>query len=317
MAPQIITVTNTPSQTRLDRYLRRVFSHIPTTLIHKYIRKKLIKLNNNKAEIDSKVIDGDEISLFIKMEEQALNKPQTHNMMASRQYQEMLETLTVNIIYQDEHMLVINKPHGLAVQGGSKIRISVDDLADGLKFGLDTKPKLVHRLDKDTSGILLLARTNQAAQYLTNLFKTKQIQKIYWAMVAGKPSKASGLIDLAMAKSEISGDEKVRITEHGKNALTQYKLLDHAGKVVSWLEMLPITGRTHQLRVHASAIGHPIIGDGKYGGAGAFIKGCSEKLHLHAREITITDYFGKKLSIKTPLPQHMQESFRFFGFNQE
>lgn len=311
-----IIVDELDEPARLDRWLKKRYSSVPTTLIHKYIRKKLLNLNGAKANIDSKISSGDEIILYKEFEQAPVSSETPHVQINTKQYKDMAVLLKKNIIYQDEHLLVINKPYGLAVQGGSKISLSVDDLAEELKFGLEKKPKLVHRLDKDTSGILLLARTDYAAQILSRLFKQKQINKIYWAIVAGNPQKSSAVINLPISKKESLGVEKVSVNDEGKNAITEYKVLDNAGQHISWLEMSPITGRTHQLRVHAAAIGTPILGDGKYGGKAAFIKGCSDKLHLHAREVIIKDFFGKDLNFTAELPPHIQQTFDFFEFRE-
>ena len=228
----------------------------------------------------------------------------------------LLATLKNTMIYKDENILVLNKPAGLATQGGSKIKISVDDLAEGLKFELANKPKLVHRLDKDTSGILILARTQRAATLLTRAFATGQIVKKYWAVVVGRPDHASGVIDLPITKgdsglSNISHHEKMQIDHiSGKRAITNYRTLSYIGEHATLLEMTPITGRTHQLRVHAASLGTPILGDGKYGGKAAFLPEFCNKLHLHAREVVISqEVMGSQtLDFVAPLPAHMDET---------
>lgn len=308
-----LTVKNIFEDTRLDRWLKKQFPTVPISLIHKYIRQKNIKVNDSKVDINSRVKDGDQVSLykeFLVLE--PLQEPRVR--IKNKHYLKMLDELKDNIIYQDQHILVINKPHGLAVQGGTKISLSVDDLLDDLKFDYPYKPKLVHRIDRDTSGILLLARTDQAAQLLTQLFKRKKILKKYWALCVGKPKKSSGVIDAPLSKQQTSLGEKVASDQEGKEAITEYRVLDNAGQQLSWIEFIPITGRTHQIRVHSMMLGTPILGDGKYGGSSAFIGGCSDKLHLHAREIIIEDFFGKQLTFQAEIPQHIKQSFDFFEF---
>jgi 23S rRNA pseudouridine955/2504/2580 synthase len=311
-----IIVNNAEEPTRIDRWLKKQFANIPVSLIHKFIRKKYIKLNNAKTEPSAKVQNGDQIIINQNWDNITSKTPIKTSAKAPG-YNDKLLFIKENIIYKDEHIIVLNKPYSLAVQGGSKISLSIDDLLEDLKFGLNEKPKLVHRLDKDTSGILLLARTNRAAQLLTTGFKQKHIIKKYWAIVVGKPKSNKGVIDLPLNKKPINKTEKVGVDyEEGKDAITEYRIVDHAGQIVSWLEMIPITGRTHQLRVHALSLNTPILGDGKYGGKAAFIVGCSNKLHLHAREIIIKDFMGKTLNFKAPLPKHMQETFKFFEFKE-
>jgi 23S rRNA pseudouridine955/2504/2580 synthase len=211
---------------------------------------------------------------------------------------------------------VIDKPPGLAVQGGSKTEHHVDLLLDGLRFGSDERPRLVHRLDKDTSGVLLLARTAAAAGFFARAFRDKTTRKVYWAAVAGLPEPAQGRIELALAKLPGRAGERVRPDEAGKNAVTYYRIIDNAGVRASWLALWPVTGRTHQLRAHCAAIGTPILGDGKYGGAAAHIPGgaAAHRLHLHARVLAIPHPAGFTLTATAPLPPHMRSTWEFLGF---
>ncbi len=304
--------------TRIDRWLKKKFTNIPVSLIHKFIRKKFIKLNDKKTTINNKIVTDDQITIsqnWNNCDNKSLKKSVTN----ISDFRDNLLLILDSVIYKDDDIIVLNKPCGLAVQGGSKVVISIDDLAEGLKFTFDNKPKLVHRLDKDTSGILLLARTARAAQLLAASFKQKEIIKKYWAIVIGVPQKKSGIIKLPIAKKNILNSEKTSIDyDNGKVAISKYHVLQqHASDKLSWLEMLPITGRTHQLRVHAAAIGTPILGDGKYGRANAFINGYSNKLHLHAREITIPDFMGKTLHFTAELPTHMKHTFAQLEFTSK
>src|SRR6185312_5916124 len=175
----------------------------------------------------------------------------------------------------------------------------VDGLLDGLRFGSDERPRLVHRLDKDTSGVLLIARTAAAAAFFTRAFRDKTTRKTYWAIVAGLPKMRQGRIDLALAKGMGKGGERVRAADDGKDAVTYYQVIDSAGERASWLALLPLTGRTHQLRAHCAAIDTPILGDGKYGGAAAHIPGgaAAHRLHLHARALEIPHPAGFTLKV--------------------
>jgi 23S rRNA pseudouridine955/2504/2580 synthase len=221
------------------------------------------------------------------------------------------------VIHRDDHAIVINKPPGLATQGGTKTDSHVDGLLDALMFERDDRPKLVHRLDKDTSGALLLARTPKAATYFAKAFSSRTARKVYWALVVGVPSIEQGMIDLAIAKQPGSGGEKMHVDEEeGLPSRTRYRVIERAGNRACWMELQPYTGRTHQIRVHLAAIGFPIVGDGKYGGKDAFLSGTiSRKMHLHARRIRVDSPDGGRVDVKAELPAHFAESLDDLGFD--
>jgi 23S rRNA pseudouridine955/2504/2580 synthase len=225
--------------------------------------------------------------------------------------------LQAAVLHRDEAVIVLDKPPGLAVQGGSGTERHLDGLLDALRFGGEERPRLVHRLDRDTSGVLVLARTAPAAAALSRAFRDKTTRKIYWAVVVGAPKPAQGRVSLALAKTPGRGGERVRPSEEdGKRAVTYYRLIDSAGDRASWLALLPVTGRTHQLRAHCRAIGTPILGDAKYGAAAAHLSGVpgSRRLHLHARSLAIPHPRGGVLRVTAPLPPHMRRTWEFFGF---
>lgn len=221
------------------------------------------------------------------------------------------------VIHRDAQAIVLNKPPGLATQGGTKTEAHVDGLLDAVQFEGEGRPKLVHRLDKDTSGALLIARTARAAAFFSKHFSGRSARKVYWAIVAGVPDIEDGLIDLPIAKQPGTGGEKMHVSEHeGQPSRSRYRVLDRAGNRAAWVELQPLTGRTHQLRVHMAAIGHPIVGDGKYGGADAFLTGgVSRKMHLHARRIRIDHLDGGKVDVTAELPGHFAESMALLGFD--
>ena len=244
------------------------------------------------------------------------------------------------MIYKDDHLIVLNKPAGLPTQGGSKQTRHVDGLAEALKFGLADKPRLVHRLDKDTSGVLMLARTPAMASKLTEAFRHRNTRKIYWALVAGVPTPYLGEIKYGLVKAgghgrHGEGEKMIAVhprdidaTPGAKRAHTLYATLYRVASRAAWVAMEPITGRTHQLRAHMAEIGHPIIGDGKYGGSsqenlgdgwGAQLGGIiSKKLHLHARSLTIEHPVTRKLlTVSAPLPEHMAHSWDTFGWSED
>ena len=220
------------------------------------------------------------------------------------------------VIHADPAAFVVNKPPGLATQGGTKTNVHLDRLLDGLPGAETNRPKLVHRLDKDTSGVLLLARTPRAAAFFSKSFSGRTARKVYWALVVGVPEVRDGFIDLPLAKQPGTGGEKMHVDEQeGLPSRTRYRVIERAGNRAAWVELQPHTGRTHQLRVHMAAIGHPIVGDGKYGGQDAFLTGTiSRKLHLHARRIRIDHPDGGQVDVTAELPVHFAESLASLGF---
>jgi 23S rRNA pseudouridine955/2504/2580 synthase len=222
------------------------------------------------------------------------------------------------VIHQDAQAFVLNKPPGLATQGGTKTLQHVDGLLDALQFDNEGRPKLVHRLDKDTSGALLVARTSRAAAFFAKAFSGRTAKKVYWALVVGVPSIEDGMIELPIAKQPGTGGEKMHVDEaEGQPARSRYRVIERAGNRAAWVELQPFTGRTHQLRVHMAAIGHPIVGDGKYGGPEAFLTGgISRKMHLHSRRIAVDHPDGGKIDVEAELPTHFAESLSGLGFDQ-
>jgi 23S rRNA pseudouridine955/2504/2580 synthase len=219
-------------------------------------------------------------------------------------------------------MIALNKPFGLAVQGGTKTTRHIDGMLKALEKDSE-RPRLVHRLDKDTGGLLLVAKTRIAAQRLGDAFKGHKVEKTYWALTAGAPRPRQGTISLPIAKRMTRNDhgETERVLpvegEDAKKAITDYQIIEDADRV-AFVAMRPVTGRTHQLRVHAAAIGYPILGDGKYGGASAFIEGVSPKLHLFCRSMIFPHpKTGRQITLSAPLTGHMSESWKFFSFDRE
>ena len=221
------------------------------------------------------------------------------------------------VIHEDAQALVINKPPGLATQGGTKTHEHVDGLLDALRFDAESRPRLVHRLDKDTSGALLLARPSRAAAAFAKSFSSRTARKTYWALVVGVPSIDDGTIELPIGKQPGTGGEKMHVDEaEGSPARTRYRVIERAGNRAAFVELQPFTGRTHQLRVHMAAIGHPIVGDGKYGGQAAFLTGgISRKMHLHARRLRVDHPDDGRIDVTAPLPGHIAESLATLGFD--
>ena len=221
------------------------------------------------------------------------------------------------VIHRDRDVLAINKPAGLAVQGGTGTFRHLDAMLDALTFDAAERPRLVHRLDRDTSGVMLLARNRLAAVELGRSFRGKDVRKTYWALTAGVPGLRRGRIDLAIGKA---GGRVAVDAPDAKRAVTLYSVIENSGNRLAWVAFWPQTGRTHQLRVHAAAIGTPILGDGKYGGSEAFLPtdALARQVHLHAREITLPHPSGQgMLRVTAELPPHMLDAWRHFDFSPD
>lgn len=299
---------------RLDRWFKR---HLPETsfnTVSRWARTGQLRVDGARATPGDRLQAGQ--TLRVPPPEAAITparKAPSRPPLTPEQ-QEFAQSL---VIHRDAQAIVLNKPPGLATQGGTKTHDHVDRLLDGLNFEIETRPKLVHRLDKDTSGALLLARTARAAAYFSKHFSGRSARKLYWAIVVGVPDIDDGVIDLPLAKQPGTGGEKMHVDEaEGQPARSRYRVIERAGNRAAWVLLQPFTGRTHQLRVHMAAIGHPILGDGKYGGQEAFLTGgVSRKMHLHARRIRIDHPDGGKLDVTADLPQHFAETLDTLGFD--
>ena len=332
---QTIEVAADDADQRLDRWLRRMFPHVNQIRIEKMCRKGELRVDGARAKPATRLEAGQQVRIPPLPEPGA--QPER---VAPRVSDKDARMIRDCVIYKDDQVIVINKPPGLATQGGSKQTKHVDGLAEALKFDYDEKPRLVHRLDKDTSGVLLLARTRQAASALTASLRHKETRKIYWAVVAGVPTPYLGEIKYGLVKAPGHGrrgeGEKmlcvhprdVGDTPGAKRAITQYATLFRVASRAAWVAMEPITGRTHQLRAHMAEIGHPIAGDGKYGGSaqenlgdgwGAQMGGIiSNKLHLHARSMTFEHPETRKvMTVTAELPEHMARTWETFGWTPD
>ncbi len=302
---------------RLDRWFKR---HLPDTsfnIVSRWARTGQLRVDGARATPGDRIQAGQVIRVPpAEAVTASTAKPKKARPQLSPEQMEFAESM---VIHRDAQAMVLNKPPGLATQGGTKTHDHVDQLLDGLYFDLDTRPKLVHRLDKDTSGALVLARTARAAAYFSKSFSGRTARKTYWAIIVGVPSIEDGFIDLPLGKQPGTGGEKMQVDEkEGQPARTRYRVIDRAGNRAAWVELQPHTGRTHQLRVHMAAIGHPIVGDGKYGMAEAFLSGSiSRKMHLHSRRIRIDHPDGGKLDVTADLPTHFAETLVQLGFNLE
>lgn len=308
------TVTEQEAGLRLDRWFKRHFPGLSFGRLAKLLRNGQVRVDGRRAKAGQRLEAGQAVRLPPLQAEAA--KPVPAEMPAAAE----AAALHRRVLYRDDWVIALDKPAGLAVQGGSGVRHHLDQMLDALRFGSAERPRLVHRLDKDTSGVLLLARHPLAAQRLAAAFRGKDAEKLYWAAVVGVPRREEGRIAAPLAKLPSHAGERVRTDEAGRSAVTLYRVLDKAGKRAAWLALRPLTGRTHQLRAHCALIGTPILGDGKYGGKGAFLsgRGLSRRLHLHARAIRLPHPSGRgELRVTAPLPEHMRDTWAFLGFDPE
>ncbi|MEM9437220.1 MAG: RluA family pseudouridine synthase [Pseudomonadota bacterium] len=315
---------------RLDRFLKRHFPQLGQGRIEKMCRKGELRLDGGRVKASTRVEAGQMLRV------PPLPDPSAPKPVAAVDERDA-EMIRAAVIYRDDHVIALNKPPGLPVQGGPKLTRHVDGLGPALRFGFDENPRLVHRLDKDTSGVLILARTRAVAAGLTEAFRHRATRKIYWAAVAGVPSPKAGIVKYGLVKAPGHGKsgegEKMHVvhpseiaaTDGAKRAQTDYAVIEALGQRVAWMALVPVTGRTHQLRAHMAALGHPIVGDGKYGGSGqenlgdgwgAGLGGTfSKKLHLHARSLTLEHpVTGATLHLTAPLPEHMSRTWAEFGW---
>lgn len=312
------TVTADEDALRLDRWFKKHFPLLGHGALEKLLRTGQIRVDGHRAKAGLRLESG-----------QVLRVPPLpeHSMMASVSTRPPAlfavsaadsADLQKRVLYRDADVLVLNKPPGLAVQGGTDTIRHLDAMLDALCFEATERPRLVHRLDKDTSGVLILARHAGAARYLAAAFRDKSARKLYWAITAGVPQPYQGLIDIPLSKqSGIKGERVALDEEDGQRSITQYQVMEHAGRNAAFVLLSPLTGRTHQLRVHMAHVAAPILGDGKYGGKAAFLDstGVGRGLHLHARRLILPLPHGGTLDVTAPAPPHFVTSGRWLGFN--
>ena len=331
---QTLTVGDNEASGRLDRWFRRHFPHVSQGRIEKMCRKGEIRVDGGRVKASSHIKAGQTVR--IPPLPDAESRPVARGDVSDAD----AAMMRAAVLYRDDHILVLNKPAGLPSQGGSKQTRHVDGLSEALRFGYDDKPRLVHRLDKDTSGILLMARTGRMASDLTSAFRARRTRKIYWAAVAGVPHPLMGTVKYGLLKAPGHGARgegekmlcihpgEVDATPGAKRATTDYAVLTALAKRAAWVALVPVTGRTHQLRAHMAQLGHPVIGDGKYGGSGQENLGdgwgaqlggeISKKLHLHARLLRITHpVTGNEMTFVAPLPDHMNRTWKLLDWRAE
>ncbi|MGB3721856.1 MAG: RluA family pseudouridine synthase [Pacificimonas sp.] len=301
---------------RLDRWFKRHLPEASFTIVSKWARTGQLRVDGARAKPGDRIAAGQVIR--VPPMESAKASPLAQKRERTELTPDQIEFAQSLVIHKSKHAIVINKPAGLATQGGTGIRAHVDGLLDGLKFERDDRPKLVHRLDKDTSGALLIARSARAAAHFSRAFSDRTARKLYWAITMGVPEISEGRIDLALSKQPGFNGEKMMVDEeNGQRASSRYRRIERAAGRAAWLELQPLTGRTHQLRVHMDAIGHPIVGDGKYGGKESYLTGgISRKLHLHARRLRLAlPDNGGMLDVKADPAEHFADTLASLGFD--
>ncbi|EAR50029.1 ribosomal large subunit pseudouridine synthase C [Oceanicola granulosus HTCC2516] len=330
---QTITVEADEADMRLDRWLRARFPQLTQGRIEKMCRKGELRIDGGRVKSNTRIAPGQQVRVP-PLPPPGEVRPAGRDEPSAQD----AEMMRAAVLYRDDHLIVLNKPPGLPTQGGSRQTRHVDGLSAALTFGLEEKPRLVHRLDKDTSGILLLARTRAAAKGLTDAFRSRETRKIYWAAVAGVPHPRMGTVKYGLVKQPGHGargeNEKMRCihpdevlrTPDAKRAVTDYAVIETLARRAAWVALVPVTGRTHQLRAHMAELGHPIAGDGKYGGSGQENLGdgwgaglggdISRKLQLHARSLSLTHpVSGARMTFTAPLPDHMARTWEYVGWD--
>jgi len=301
---ELIKVKAADDGMRLNRWFLKYYPQLPLGRLQKLLRTKQIKVDGKRAEAALKLIAGQEVRVPPLQDEKM---PLGTKEGVSAADEAFIRSL---VIYKDDNIIVLNKPSGLAVQGGTNTTRHVDGMLPALKFDKEEAPKLVHRIDKDTSGILVLARDRKNAELLTKAFRERDLHKTYLALVRGCPKQESGQIKAPLEKI----GEKSAVTDEGKKAITDYRVLDNVGNRFALVEAMPLTGRTHQIRAHMEYIGCPIVGDDRYfGQERERFANLANKLFLHAYKIDLSGIYNKRLEIKSGLPEHFKQAFATLG----
>ncbi len=316
-----IEVQDDEAGMRLDRWFKVHYPGLGFGKLQKLLRSGQVRVDGGRVKTDTRMQPGQSVRIPpMDVDSKGLKTgaPSGKELKHSGDG----ELLSRMLLHEDDKVFVLNKPAGLAVQGGSGVVRHIDKMLEAWVSKKGEKPRLVHRLDRDTSGVLVIARTRGAAQKLTTAFRERDTKKTYWSLVRGVPKKREGKVSSWLLKEPTPEGDKMRVVKHGvdgaDHAISFYRVLEQAGQNLAWLEMEPYTGRTHQLRVHAAQIGHPIIGDPKYFEADvnwSFPGGVQNRLHLHARHIDIPHPDGGRLKVTAPLPPHMVQTWNLLGFD--
>jgi 23S rRNA pseudouridine955/2504/2580 synthase len=316
---QTVVVTADENNMRVDRFLEARFAGLSFSHIQRIVRKGELRVNGKRADSKDRLEEGQSV----RIPPLKLDAPKAAPGSLSEAATRTLQALKEMILYEDADVMVLNKPAGLAVQGGSGITRNIDDMLEVMRDAKGQKPRLVHRLDRETSGCLLVAKTRFAATALTGSFRHRSARKIYWALVAGVPKPKQGRISTYLAKEEGEDDTIMRIAAHGdegaSHAVTYYAVVETSAQKLAWISLKPVTGRTHQLRAHMAHIDHAIVGDPKYFNRENWQLpgGLQNRLHLLARRIVIPHPRGGVIDATAPLPPHMLQSWNLLGLEHD
>ncbi len=299
---------------RLDRWFKTHYAGLPHSRLEKLLRTGQVRVDGGRAKASMRLAEGQTIRVPPLPD---VAPPPGPKHALSKADRDFLADIT---LYEDDDLLVLNKPSGIAVQGGTKTPHHIDRLLEAMGDGPETRPRLVHRLDRDTAGVLVVAKRRAVAAKLGRAFQTRSVRKIYWALVHGVPKPTQGKIEAALVKASGPEGDRVRKARPGEqdraqSAVTHYAVVDRAGQGVAFVSLKPVTGRQHQLRAHMAILGHPILGDEKYPSGAELPPGIEDRLHLHARRISFPHPSGEGVvDITAPLPPHMAAAFAAFGF---
>jgi 23S rRNA pseudouridine955/2504/2580 synthase len=302
---------------RLDRWFKTHYVALPHSRLEKLLRTGQVRVDGGRAKSSTRLAAGQTIRVPPLPDERPASKEPAKPV--SKADRDFLASIT---LYEDDDLLILNKPPGIAVQGGTKTAHHIDRLLEAMGDGPETRPRLVHRLDRDTSGVLVIAKRRSVAAKLGRAFQTRSVRKIYWALVRGVPKPPQGKVEAALVKAAGPEGDRVRKARPGEqdraqSAVTHYAVVDRAGQKAAFVSLKPVTGRQHQLRAHMAILGHPILGDAKYHGDRDLPEGVANTLHLHARRIGFPHPSGEGMvDVTAPLPEHMRQSFALFGFDE-
>ena len=303
---------------RLDRWFKLHFPQVTFAYLNKLTRTGQVRVAGARAKTNTRLLAEQEIRVPpLAFDTRPADTPKADVPPLTPTERRLFDSM---VIHEDRDIFVLNKPSGFAVQGGSKTHHHLDGLLMGLGVELRERPLLVHRLDRDTSGVIVIAKRRSVAAALGKLFATRAVKKTYWAIVKGVPQPAQGRIEVALIKAKGPDGDRMRASEEGEeedeqSAVTHYSVIGKAENIASWVSLKPVTGRQHQLRAHMAHIGTPIMGDEKYGGLDAIPEAMPKKLHLHARRIVFPHPRDGTIDISAPMPEHMLTSFKHFGFD--
>jgi 23S rRNA pseudouridine955/2504/2580 synthase len=312
-------VTASEDGLRLDRWFRLNYPAVTHAYLNKLLRTGQVRVDGARVKGNQRLAEGQDVRIPpLAFDRRPVDLPVTETRPLTKEERALFRSM---ILHEDDDLYVLNKPEGLAVQGGTKTHRHVDGLLMGLSAELGERPRLVHRLDRDTSGVLVVAKKRLIASSLGRLFSSRAVRKIYWAAVKGLPKPAQGKIDVPLIKSATGEGDRVvaaqNTQEDAQRAVTLYSVIDKAPPTLAWVSLRPITGRQHQLRAHMAHIGHPILGDNKYGGDQDVPAEIVNKLHLHARRITFPHPGGGTVDVTAPLPKFMRQTWKYFGFDPD